>query len=62
VFRLKDKGIQHLNSTRKGSLFVRVRVETPERLSEKQKELLRQFDKLSKKKDRGFFEQAEDAR
>ncbi len=55
VFRLKEKGIQHLNSSRKGSLFVRVRVETPQKLSEKQKELLRQFDSFSKK-EKSFFE------
>ncbi len=58
VFRLKDKGIQHLNSSRKGSLFVRIRVETPQKLSEKQKELLRQFDKLTNKKEKGFSGQA----
>ena len=58
VFRLKDKGIQHLNSSRKGSLFVRIRVETPQKLNEKQRELLRQFDKLSKKKGKGLFEKA----
>lgn len=61
VFRLKDKGIPHLNSSRKGSLFVRIRVETPHKLNEKQRDLLRQFDKLSKKKDKGLFEKAEDA-
>lgn len=58
VFRLKDKGVQHLNSSRKGSLFVRVRVETPQKLSEKQKELLRQFDKLSNKKGKIFSDKA----
>jgi molecular chaperone DnaJ len=58
VFRLKDKGIQHLNSSRKGSLFVRIRVDTPQKLNEKQKELLRQFEKLSGKKEKGFFEQS----
>jgi molecular chaperone DnaJ len=57
VFRLKDKGIQHLNSSRKGSLYVRVRVDTPQKLSEKQRELLRQFDKLFKKKEKGLFDQ-----
>ncbi len=56
VFRLKDKGIQHLNSSRKGNLFVRIRVETPQKLNEKQRELLRQFDKLFKKKDKDFAE------
>ena len=55
VFRLKDKGIPHLNSSRKGSLYVRIKVEVPKKLSEKQKTLLREFDKLDKK-DKSFFE------
>jgi len=62
VFRLKDKGIQHLNSSKKGNLFVRVRVETPHKLNEKQKELLRQFDKLFKKKDKDFAEKVSESK
>ncbi|MGI5918590.1 MAG: DnaJ C-terminal domain-containing protein, partial [Christensenellales bacterium] len=50
VFRLKDKGITHLHSTRKGSLYVRVGMEVPEKLTEKQKSLLREFEKAAKKK------------
>ena len=61
VFRLKDKGVQHLNSSRKGSLYVRVHVETPQKLNEKQKELLRQFEKLSSKKEKSFFEQVSES-
>lgn len=55
VFRLKDKGIQHLHSTRKGSLYVKVIVEVPKKLNEKQKTLLREFDKSTKDK-KSFFE------
>ncbi len=55
VFRLKDKGIQFLNSTRKGSLYVTIKVEVPKRLSEKQKTLLKEFDKSTKDK-KSFFE------
>lgn len=55
VFRLKDKGVQHLNSTKKGSLYVRVKIEVPKKLSEKQKTLLRDFEKLGKK-EKSFFE------
>ena len=55
VFRLKDKGIPHLNSQRKGSLYVRVKVEVPKKLSEKQKTLLKEFSKLDKK-EKSFFE------
>lgn len=49
VFRLKDKGVTHLHASRKGSLYVKVNVEVPKKLSEKQKTLLREFDKLGVK-------------
>lgn len=56
VFRLKDKGIKHLRSNRKGSLYVIVKVEIPKKLNEKQKTLLREFDKASKSRKKSFFE------
>ena len=43
-FRLKGHGIQQLRGQGKGDLIVRVRVEIPRKLTEKQRELLRQFD------------------
>ncbi len=43
-FRLKGQGIQQLNMPGKGDLLVRVRVEIPRKLSDKQKDLLRQFE------------------
>lgn len=43
-FRLKGQGIQRLNQSSKGDLIIRVRVEVPRRLTEKQRDLLRQFD------------------
>jgi len=55
IFRLKDKGIQHLRASRKGSLYVKVVVEVPKKLSDKQKTLLREFDELTKSK-KSFFE------
>ncbi|MGI6153131.1 MAG: molecular chaperone DnaJ [Christensenellaceae bacterium] len=48
VFRLKGKGIKNLNSSRYGDLYVRARVEIPKKISEKQKQLLKEFDKKSK--------------
>lgn len=45
VFKLKNKGIERLNSIGKGDQFVRVIVDIPKELSNEQKELLRQFDK-----------------
>ena len=55
MFRLKDKGIKHLNSSRKGSLYVKINVEVPKKLNDKQKSLLREFEKTAKKK-RSFFD------
>lgn len=43
-FRLKGYGIQELRGGGKGDLLVRVRVEVPKRLNDKQKELLRQLE------------------
>jgi molecular chaperone DnaJ len=42
-FKLKGKGVPHLNSHGKGDLIVEIRVQTPGRLSKAQKELLRQL-------------------
>ncbi|MCQ1537285.1 molecular chaperone DnaJ [Methanosarcina sp. KYL-1] len=47
VFRLKDKGIQHLHGRGKGDQLVRVIIKTPTKLSHEQKELLQQFESLS---------------
>lgn len=44
VFKLKNKGIQRLNSMSKGDLFVRIIVDTPVGLTAEQKSLLKQFD------------------
>ncbi len=46
-FRLRGKGVPQVRSSFTGDLIVRVRVEVPTRLTEKQKELLRQFDESS---------------
>lgn len=44
---LKGKGIQRLRGAGRGNLIVRVKVEVPRRLNEKQKELLRKFDETA---------------
>lgn len=46
-FRIKGQGMPRLRSTVKGDLVVTVRVEVPKRMSTKQKDLLREFDKQS---------------
>lgn len=43
-FRIKDKGIKMLRGSGYGDLIVTVNVEIPRRLTDKQKELLQQFD------------------
>ncbi len=44
VFKLKDRGIQNLNGRSRGDQLVRVEIVVPKKLSEKQKELLREFE------------------
>jgi molecular chaperone DnaJ len=44
VLRLRGQGVPMLRGGGKGDLFIKVRVEVPRRLSERQKELLRQFE------------------
>jgi molecular chaperone DnaJ len=56
VFRLKDEGIQHLSSTKKGSLYVKIVVDVPKKLSEKQKNILKDFEKSMGEK-KSFFEE-----
>ena len=46
-FRIKGAGIQRLRGTGKGDLILRVKVEIPRRLNNKQKELLRQFEETT---------------
>lgn len=42
-FRIKGKGVPHLNSHGKGDLIVEVRVQTPGKLTKQQKDLLKQL-------------------
>ena len=43
VFTLRGKGIQVVNSTRRGNMYITVTVEVPKGLDKKQKELLENF-------------------
>ena len=47
-FRLRGKGMPVLRSSQKGDLYVEIAVETPVKLSKRQKELLREFEAESK--------------
>ena len=51
-FKLSGHGIPHLRSDSRGSHIVSILVDTPTKLSKKQKELLEQFSGAKK---RGFF-------
>ena len=43
TFKLKNKGVPHLNASGKGDLIVEVRVQTPTKLTKQQRELLKQL-------------------
>lgn len=62
VFRLRERGIQFLNSTRKGDLMVQVQVEIPTKLNKAQRETLQTFaDSIGVKNSpihESFFEKA----
>jgi molecular chaperone DnaJ len=64
VFKLKGKGIKHIRSNNRGDEYIRVNVEIPVKMSQKQKDLLRQFaeaggdEGLEQKK--GFFNKMKD--
>ncbi len=63
-FRLKDKGMPVLNSREMGDLYIQTTVETPIKLTKKQKELLREFDGMSNTdtnpESSGFFAKVKD--
>ena len=50
TFRMKGKGIPYLHGHGQGNENVEVVIEVPEKLSKKQKELLKEFEKESGKK------------
>ncbi|MFI3209737.1 MAG: molecular chaperone DnaJ [Peptostreptococcaceae bacterium] len=45
VFRLREKGIQKIRSNHKGDQFVKIVVDVPKKLNDRQKELLTEFAK-----------------
>ena len=49
VFRLRGKGIRPIRQTSAGDLMCHVVVETPVRLAERQRELLRELEEINKK-------------
>lgn len=67
ILRLRGKGIPNLHGHGRGDLHYRIKVLTPTKLTEKQKEILREFARLygedvtKQEKDKGFFEKVKDA-
>jgi len=65
LLRLRKKGLAALQSHDKGDLLVRLKVETPTRLSAEEKALFAKLQEIdsSKKSDsgKGFFNRARDA-
>ena len=60
IFTLKHEGVPRLRGHGKGNMVVELQVLTPVKLSDEQKKLLREFDKLSetngqKNEQEGFF-------
>ncbi len=63
-FKLRGKGIQRLNAGGRGDQYVKVILEVPKNLNERQKEALRAFDSETGegnyKKRKGFFDKLKD--
>ena len=53
IFKLKNEGVPHLRGGGQGDMIVEVKVVTPTKLTKKQKELLKQFADLERKKEQG---------
>lgn len=64
VFRVRGEGFQNVHGAGKGDLLVKIFVETPTKLSEKQKKLLEEFSSTespaNQPKQRGFLDKIKD--
>ena len=63
-FRIREAGIQKLRGNGKGDLILKTRVEIPRRLTNKQKDLLRQFDETTSDREydnrKGFMDRVKE--
>jgi molecular chaperone DnaJ len=63
-FKLKGKGMPVLRARDTGDLYIEVRIETPQNLTKRQRELLSEFESLSSTKTHpesaGFFAKMKD--
>ena len=64
VFKLRGRGIQNINGRGRGDQYVQVTIEVPKNLSQKQKDLLQEFDRSAEdrnyQKRKGFFDKIKD--
>ncbi len=67
TFRLRGKGIKPIRQTSRGDLMCRIAIETPVRLTDRQKELLRELEEISIKdgdkhnpRAKGFMDKVKD--
>jgi molecular chaperone DnaJ len=63
TFRVRGKGVPVLNSHGKGDLFVKVKVQTPTKLTKRQRELLQELEgtiKVDNRPDRGLLSKVKD--
>ena len=63
-FRLKGKGMPVLRSSQTGDLYIQIGIETPQKLTKRQRELLQEFEQISSKDNNpesaGFFARMKD--
>ncbi len=63
-FRLKAKGMPVLRSSQVGDLYIQIQIETPQKLTKRQRELLQEFEQISSKENNpessGFFSRMKD--
>ena len=65
IAKIKGKGMTIMRSHQRGDLFVKLKVETPVNLTERQKELLKEFQSISEENScqpeaKGFFDKIKD--
>jgi molecular chaperone DnaJ len=62
IFRLKGKGFPSLHSSGKGDQLVRIKIEVPTKITERQKQLLQEFAEISgeKARSKSIFEKVKD--
>ncbi len=67
VFRIKGKGVPHLNAHRRGDLLIPIKLEVPTSLDSRQEKLLEELGSIMEKpsesgaKDKGLFDKIKDA-